>query len=79
VLANDHRAFLSLVDPFGQEQDAVGDHVRENVHDNLEARELGFVVDSSRTDVGGRGTRWCGRHALAAMSRAMLVDERPVA
>ena len=55
VLADDDGAFFPVLDPLGQEQDAVGDHVGEDVHDDLVAGELGFVVDPSRADVRGQG------------------------
>ena len=55
VLADDDRAFFALLDPLGQEQDAVGDHVGKDVHDDLVAGELGLVVDSPAADVRGQG------------------------
>jgi len=45
VLADDHRTLFAVLDTLGQEQDAVGDYVREDVHDHLVAGAQGLVVD----------------------------------
>ena len=54
VLADDDRPPLALLDPLRHEQDAVGDHVREDVEDDLVAEELRVVVDLAGARVGGQ-------------------------
>ena len=51
VLANHHRALLAVLDVLGQEQDAIGDHVREDVHHHFITRVLRLVIDLPRADV----------------------------
>jgi hypothetical protein len=51
VLADDHRALLSILDTLGQQQDSTGNHVREDIHDDLVAGVLRIVEDLARPRV----------------------------
>ena len=51
VLADDHRPPLAGLDVLGQQQDAVGEHVRIDVENHLVARPLVVVHDPARARV----------------------------
>ena len=54
VLADDDGAFFGIIQAFGDEEDAVGENIGENVEEDFVAVVFGFVEDLAGAKIEGK-------------------------